>query len=228
MSFTKFGVSDLLIMTSNFHPKWYLFAVESTLEKVKSEFTKLLNIKHEEVNIPIMESTIEGDLLEGDALDNREFAYVIPVIKPLDSKWIVIYSELFYSNKCKDYASVISEILQSRAISLYREDTSNVLGYSIFDKGQERETAEGEYGSYEDFYWKSSLQGKPELKFIEYEEDDESSFNESVWENFVNETFRSFELYLPALYPIQEGGSTVVEMQVCSDGMVERVDLLYP
>lgn len=125
---------------------------------------------------------------------------------------------------------------------LFSADTAGVLGYALFDKGDRVEEAQCCPQAGEGFDWESSLRPKPELELLdaleddfegdddEYEQEEEriSNHNEAVWRNFINAVFSEYGIYLPAFYPVSQGGDVRIEVEPASEQAIEQIDLLYP
>jgi hypothetical protein len=163
MNSNKLGIKDFIKMTEKFHATWSLFAVESSFEEVvefSTHFYKSLKVDN---NISICTKAIEGSLEE--KLQDRDFANVIPILKTHENNWILLYSEVFYGGiSAPSASSSFSRELNTRAIALIREDTSESLSYELFDKGISVESATYEYGE-DGFSWKSKIRKKPKLQF---------------------------------------------------------------
>jgi hypothetical protein len=163
MNPTKLGIKDFINMTDEFYSTWSLFAVESSFEEVvgfSTRFYKSLKVNN---NISICLQNIEGSLKE--KLQDRDFANVIPILKTHENNWILLYSEVFYGGiSAPSAASSFSRKLNTRAIVLIREDTSESLSYELLDKGIPVESATYEYGE-DRFSWKSKIRKKPKLQF---------------------------------------------------------------
>jgi hypothetical protein len=163
MSLTKLGIKDFINMTDEFHPTWSLFAVESSFEEVVEFSTHFYSSLKVNNDIEVYLQTIEGTLQE--KLQDRDFANVIPILKTHENDWVLLYSEVFHGGiSAPNGASSFSRKLQTRAIALIRESTSETLGYELFDKGIQVEKAVYEYGE-DGFYWKSKIRKKPKLLF---------------------------------------------------------------
>jgi hypothetical protein len=240
VSSAKLGVKDFLAMTDEFHPEWSVFAVEASIEQVEDALSMLQSRKPDS-NVSIHLQKIDGSL--DDKLKGREFAYVVPVVQLSHSSWVVVYWEVFHGGMTsRDRAGAMSAKLSTRAISLFTEDTSDVLGYVLFDKGDRLEEAQCCSQDGEGItYWKSQLRSKPELEFLdgmddEFDGDDEdydkeeeriNNHNEGIWCDFVNTVFSDWGVYLPAFYPIQQASDVRVEVETDSEESIERMDLLY-
>jgi hypothetical protein len=238
----KVGVRDFLAMTSEFHPEWSVFAVEASIEEVERALADFPQARGQDHDVPFYQQARTGSL--HDKLQGRDIAYVVPVIKLAASPWIVVYWEVFYGGRtAQDWAKSISAKLSTRSISLFSADTSGVVGYELFDKGDHIESAHCCPQDNEGIStWKSKLRSKPELDFLEdvdedFEGDDDeyeaelervSHHNKSVWKNFLDQVFAGWGVYLPAFYPVSQSEGVRIEVESSSEKSIERVDLMYP
>jgi hypothetical protein len=163
MSSSKLGIKDFIAMTDEFHSEWSLFAVESTIKDVVDFLASYYRARNLENNVSIRLQTISGTLQE--KLEGGNFASAIPVVKTYGNSWALVYSAVFHGNiSASNDAGVSAKELNTRAIALVREDTSEYLGYELFDKGERIERAGYVYGE-ERISWKSKLRRKPRLNF---------------------------------------------------------------
>lgn len=240
MTSTKLGVQDFLEMTDQFHPEWSVFAVEASIEQVEEALSKLQQSRQQDSDVSIHLQTIDGSLEE--KLQGRRIAYVVPVVQPFNSSWVIVYRGVFYSDSmASDWASSLSSKLSTRAVALFSTDTSGVLGYALFDKGDRLEESYCCPQENEGISWFSKLRSEPELDFLddidedEYDDDDEYNdalervciHNEAVWRQFINKVFASWGVYLPAFYPMNQPDGIRVEVEKSSEHSIERIDLLY-
>jgi hypothetical protein len=239
---SKVGVQDFLVMTSEFHPEWSVFAVEASIEEVERALAEFPQVREQDSNVSLHLQTRTGSL--HDKLQGRDVADVIPVIKLVTSPWVVVYWEVFYGGRTdQDWAKSISAKLSTRSISLFSADTSGVVGYELFDKGDQLESAHCCPHDNEGISsWKSKLRSKPKLDFLEdvdedFEGDDAeydaelervTQHNKSVWKSFLDQVFAGWGVYLPPFYPVSQSEGVRIEVESSSEKSIERMDLLYP
>jgi len=141
---------------------------------------------------------------------------VVAVVQTPGSAWTIILRSVHYVDESQiegvaEAAKELSARLNTRAISFIGEDTSGANGYKLFEKGKLLEDFEWEANG-EFFRFKSSLRKRPALEKVE--------------DAFVDDLFREEGVYLPACYPMTEGGNSWLAVEKASINAVERADLI--
>ena len=111
-------------------PSWYVFAVESQLDKVTEAFTKLRKTARVHRDIPV--TPADGD---------ENVGVLVPVAELVGSSWVVVVRAkcILTSQIIKEFsedAKMLSKSLKTRAVSFLAERHSGSAGYELYDKGE--------------------------------------------------------------------------------------------
>jgi hypothetical protein len=197
------GIRDFARM--QVHPEWSLFAVKAPVDAVAralADFRKPLRFER---RVPLK-----------PAKKSEQIARLTAVVRIKANPWAVVLRSVGDVSAQElegvpEEAKTISAKLKTRAATFLFEDTSNAMGYALYERGRLLEEAEWECGG-EMSSFTSTLRERPEGRRFS--------------EDFVDQLFRGEGIYIPACYPRQEGGRVWLSVQKPSVGLIERADLL--
>ena len=197
------GLEDFTGM--DVHPEWSLFAVKAPADavaKALADFRKALRFER---SVSLKQS--------------KKFEQVAPLTAVVGIKanpWAVVLRSIGVVSAQElegvpEEAKTISAELKTRAATFLFEDTSNAMGYALYERGRVLEEAEWECGGAMTSFT-STLRQRPEGR----------RFNA----DFADQLFRGEGIYIPACYPRLEGGRVWLSVQKSSAGLIDRAHLL--
>jgi len=197
------GIKDFTTM--DVHPEWSLFAVKAPADAVAralADFRKPLRFQRSVSLKPSKKF--------------EHLARLTAVVRIKANPWAVVLRSIGVVSAQElegvpEEAKTISAKLKTRAATLILEDTSNAMGYTLYERGRLLEQAEWECGGAMSSFT-STLRQRPEGR----------RFNQ----DFADQLFRAEGIYIPACYPCQEGGRVWLSVQKCSARLIDRADLL--
>jgi len=187
------------------HPEWSLFAVKAPSDAVAralADFRKPLRF--------------ERRVLLKPAKKFEQIARLTAVVRIKANPWAVVLRSVGDVSAQElegvpEEAKTISAKLKTRAATFLSEDTSNAMGYALYERGRLLEAAEWACGGGMSSFT-STLRQRPKGR--------------RFTEDFADQLFRGEGIYIPACYARLEGGRVWLSVQKPSVGLIERADLL--
>lgn len=209
------GIKNFLEMMSDYHPKWIVIAVMAPVDRVAYTLIELGKAK-------LFESDI---LIEEAGSEDVSRLELTTVVQPKNNRWSVI----FWGSS--NWSEVLSKILHTKAVTLVVDDTSAGTMYEIFENGELLEKADWSPG--ELMIFESKIRLKPDLDMLAPDDDDKTydeekgtTYNEQVFRNFVDDTFRTEGIYLPACWSQNDGRNGWLIVEESSKGTIDRAELV--
>ncbi|MEM8718949.1 MAG: hypothetical protein AAGE84_06525 [Cyanobacteria bacterium P01_G01_bin.39] len=246
---TKLGAIDFISMIYEGHPEYSLIAVKASLDETIQEFINTSqsrktrqrfdyrSMKTNDVPVASLKIQRKGSSFIRDMDEEDRLANIIPFVKIQGSEWTVILRSIFYASDelwdIPEETKALSEKLDTKVIYLEEEDTSGAIGYELFEKGNSLERFEEACD--DDFYFESQLRDKPDIKFNDWdEEDDDEEYDPDAEYDcsqeprvqFVDAFFQDLGIYLPACYPVEDEGKLGLAVDESSQGIIAEVSFL--
>lgn len=178
------------------HPEYAIFAIKASIEQVGRILVDQFEVKDWQKKSQTSKRIYE-------ALPDDDKAYWIPMLKPTNTSWTVVYWIVGGWENLEKMCKLCSATLQTSVIALHEEDTSGSLGYQIYNQGKKLEDA----GYCDEFWFESDIREEPEF----------DNFDDSEWEvvsQYIHETFIREGIYIPPF------------SMMADDSYLERVDFL--
>lgn len=203
------GIFNFLTMIYEGHPEYAVLAVKAPIEQVVTTYLDFLADEEETADWQWQQRIAVRPSKQSESL-----ATGIAVVQLLDNNWVILLRSLFdISGKELDAlpkeAQMLSDCLETQAITLIEEDTSGAISYELFDHGELIEGFEECDGEVQfESQWRPNLvipfQTNPDEEEIDIVVDwhEEYDLRDEPRLQFVDALFCQLGIELPACYPI--------------------------